>query len=711
MLDRDDLLLRLPTLSQLMEESYVFTRAHAPSHWTVPSHASLFTGTAPSEHMAYPPNMKLRADLPTLSELFQREGYLTALVSCNPWIISDKYGLARGFETAWAPSLGHSSTLLSDFVIDLFRRRSREDSRFGQMLSGMAEQAVALLRSSPRLDNGGRAALRYVQRFVAASREATFLVVNLMEAHDPYYARGPFSRWASRVQHTGIFGPNRLQELTFAIMGGRLSMTKGTRQNLEDIYWENVVYLDSILGKLLGALPNRIRDEGFLVVLSDHGQMLGDKGDLAHVAGLSQELIRVPLLIRPPGGIRAQYMKHPVDITWLFHLLKSIAMGDPEALPSWLSWSSNEDLVVSEAHGNMVPSVFGLKRKSAQERSDLLSFKARRDRPAIACISARWKLICHLGMQKDKLYDVLEDPKEVTNLGQSETGVLQELHEQLRERFLRQGVPRSPIRTDNLPLDGKEAVSQIVLTKALHPKRSPVIVWTGGKDSTLVLYLCIEAARREGRPVPPVMIVDHNQHFPETWSFIEEVTEREALKMTVARNENLFKVSEGGATESVQFESLDPENQEEALKAGQNGPEVSLSLDDPVANHLLKTLAMNRALTERGFDTVIAGIRWDENPARSSEVFFSQREDPRHTRVHPILPWTEREVWSYTLENRLPIHPLYVQGYRSFDGVRDSKPTGSRPAWEQDLEESAERAGRAQDKEAIMERLRELGYF
>ncbi len=101
--------------------------------------------------------------------------------------------------------------------------------------------------------------------------------------------------------------------------------------------------------------------------------------------------------------------------------------------------------------------------------------------------------------------------------------------------------------------------------------------------------------------------------------------------------------------------------------------------------------------------------RWDENPARSTEVFFSPRKS--HTRVHPILLWTEREVWDYTLEHGLPIHPLYAEGYRSFDGVKDSKPTDTRPAWEQDLEGSEERAGRAQDKERIMERLRALGYF
>ena len=62
-------------------------------------------------------------------------------------------------------------------------------------------------------------------------------------------------------------------------------------------------------------------------------------------------------------------------------------------------------------------------------------------------------------------------------------------------------------------------------------------------------------------------------------------------------------------------------------------------------------------------------------------------------------------------QNKLPIHPLYYQGYRSIDGKYDSKKIDDKPAWEQDLEKTEERAGRAQDKEQMMERLRKFGYM
>ncbi|MFQ5910646.1 MAG: phosphoadenosine phosphosulfate reductase family protein [Thermoplasmata archaeon] len=563
--------------------------------------------------------------------------------------------------------------------------------------------------SSPRMDNGTREAVLRVRRLLHGASRPPFLVVNLMEAHSPYYGRGVYSRWRKRVQHMDILG--RYRKLRIAVMGGRLPMTDALQRDLHGIYWENVRFLDSQLGILLRNLPRGFLDSGFLIVVSDHGQLLGEKGGLDHVAGLNEELIRVPLVIRPPGGVLGQWIKRPIDITWLFFLLEAIASGREDALRSWLAWAGQQDLVVSEAHGKMVPHTQPLIGRDPIFRKDLLTFRTMHDHPAIACISGRWKLICHLGRREDEVYDIETDSKEDVNLVTREADVLQRLHENLRERYLGEsrGTPKE-VRRDLLPLRAKKAIAQIVLTGALENHQKPVLVWTGGKDSTLVLYLCLDEARKEGLEVPSLLFVDHDQHFRETWSFTEDIAKREGLQMIVARNEDLLGFA-GEGEETVPLESLDPENQEEALKAGLKGTEVPLSLDTPVGNHLLKTVALNRALRKHGFDAVIAGIRWDENPARSNEVFFSPRENPPHTRVHPILPWTEREVWTCTLDSDLPIHPLYKKGYRSFDGVKDSEPTDTRPAWEQDLETSEERAGRAQDKEEIMERLRALGYF
>lgn len=311
----------------------------------------------------------------------------------------------------------------------------------------------------------------------------------------------------------------------------------------------------------------------------------------------------------------------------------------------------------------------------------------------------------------DELYNLEEDPSEEVNLVSEPEDVLYSLHQRLHDAYLNPPVGASrAVRQDDLPMDAKATIARIILTVALQDYESPVILWTGGKDSTLVLALQLDAADAVDRKCPPVLFIDHGQHYPETWAFVREAVEGKGLKLLIARNEALVAALKQGI-ESLALEDLDPENQEEALKAGLKEPRVLLSLNTVVGNHLLKTMPFNSAIRRHGLDAIITGIRWDENPARSTEVFLSRRTDPPHVRVHPILPWTEREVWQYTLQHGLPIHPLYERGYRSFDGVKDSAPTDTRPAWEQDLEETEERAGRAQDKEEIMERLRSLGYF
>ncbi len=226
----------------------------------------------------------------------------------------------------------------------------------------------------------------------------------------------------------------------------------------------------------------------------------------------------------------------------------------------------------------------------------------------------------------------------------------------------------------------------------------------------LALSYVREACEEQSTPCPPVLFIDHGMHFSETWSLFEEVRDTWQLELVVVRNEDvLSQATEPGSR--IRVSQLSKANQLEARRTGYRKVAFAYSLDSIVANHLLKTVPMNEAIREHEFDAVVTGIRWDENEARSRERFVSPRSEPPHARIHPILHFTEREVWMETLGRGLPLHPLYEKGYRSIDGVYESQRTGELPAWEQDLEGSSERAGRAQDKELLMQRLRELGYM
>lgn len=260
----------------------------------------------------------------------------------------------------------------------------------------------------------------------------------------------------------------------------------------------------------------------------------------------------------------------------------------------------------------------------------------------------------------------------------------------------------------DLKLESKSSIGKIVINDALQRFKAPTVVWSAGKDSTVVLDLVRKVVAENGLKVPPVLFIDHGDHFQETWDMLHKYTSEWNLKLIIAKNDKVINAVRDGY---INLSEIGEENVAEAKKVGFSGDSFPYSLDTDVGNHLLKTVAMNQAIRKYGFDALFTGIRWDENEARSTEKFLSPRDTPPHMRVHPILTFRERDIWDYMFKHDLPIHPKYREGYRSIDGIKDSTKTSDKPAWEQDLEGTKERAGRSQDKEGMMEKLRKMGYM
>ncbi len=259
-----------------------------------------------------------------------------------------------------------------------------------------------------------------------------------------------------------------------------------------------------------------------------------------------------------------------------------------------------------------------------------------------------------------------------------------------------------------LSLDTKVQIGKKVIEESFTNFSRPTVVWSGGKDSTVVLDLVRKVSHELDLKIPPCIFIDHGDHYEETFEILEKVSNEWGFKIIYAKNDNVLQNIKDGL---IEVNSLSLENKREIEKIGFQGSEFEYSLETEVGNHLLKTVAMNGTIRKYGFDALFTGVRWDENPARASEVFMSKRNNPEHVRIHPILTFLERDIWTYIFANNLPIHPKYKEGYRSIDGIHDSKKTSDIPAWEQDMESTGERAGRSQDKEGMMERLRRNGYM
>jgi len=277
-------------------------------------------------------------------------------------------------------------------------------------------------------------------------------------------------------------------------------------------------------------------------------------------------------------------------------------------------------------------------------------------------------------------------------------------------------------------LDSLVEKSVYILREANAQFRKPAVLWSTGKDSTTMLSLCRESFFGE---VPfPVVHLDTGFKFPEIYDFRDRIAEEWNLNLIVARSEWFGKVSP--KTHS-RFECCTK----------------------------LKTECLKRAIREHGFDAIIVSIRRDEHGIRGKERYMSPRDkefrwnvyrkkaggdsgvealqdvelsgwgifatdfgpDLDHVRVHPLLHWTERDVWRYVLAEKLPINPLYFsrngKRYRSLGCMPCTEPTASNASTIEEIvaeietTKTDERAGRAQDKESahMMERLRTLGYM
>jgi phosphoadenosine phosphosulfate reductase len=302
--------------------------------------------------------------------------------------------------------------------------------------------------------------------------------------------------------------------------------------------------------------------------------------------------------------------------------------------------------------------------------------------------------------------------------------------------------------TDYPGIDTKLEKATEVLKHGLEQYRNPAVMWTGGKDSTLTLYVVKEVAERFDVEVPPVVFIDHFQHFDELIDFAEHWADRWDLDLVYARNDDVGEyVDEHGLTpgDDIPVADLSEHNRHHVRNILEYEEEsFPFLLDTYVGNHLLKTVALNDTLETEDIDGIISGIRWDEQEARADETFFSARHDPDiyppHDRVQPILQFDEADVWEafwyYVVPDTvpdypddgyvpqgyddlpnglthedIPVSPKYFEGFRSLGSEVSTEKSNEEPAWLQNLEETTERAGRAQDKEDLMERLRDLGYM
>jgi len=241
------------------------------------------------------------------------------------------------------------------------------------------------------------------------------------------------------------------------------------------------------------------------------------------------------------------------------------------------------------------------------------------------------------------------------------------------------------------------------------------ITWTGGKDSTLNLWIIREICVEQNIAVPKTMIIGEGDEFEEIDEFVRKYSKEWQVPLEFCRNDDVLKAANYTLNAMVKVKDLNERNRTELKRIGFEETQFSFEAESYAGNHLMKTVVFNQWLEKHSIKGVFQALRWDEHPARYDDEYFEEKEGghltPKHVRIRPILHFTEKDLWDAYAVLRIPYCVLYERGYRSLGAKSTSKKKLEIAAWEQDLENTEERVGRRQDKEAAMARMRMLGYM
>jgi arylsulfatase A-like enzyme len=264
-----------PEIDALAEKGVIFTRAIAPSSWTLPSTASLFTGRHPTEHRASAWGRRLPRAHATLGERLSDAGYATVGVSGNFVHVNERNGFSRGFD-AW--------TTLS------FETDAEGEALF---VHGKGENPISY--RAPTASEVNRALLDAIPEI---GDRSLFLYAHYMEPHSGYE---PGEASLARVRGDAAVDVNRApatSEYITSLARGERDADAQERQRLIDLYDGEIADVDSALGELLRALDTRGIGENLVVVIaSDHGEEFEDHGGWFHGLNLHRASVSIPLVI------------------------------------------------------------------------------------------------------------------------------------------------------------------------------------------------------------------------------------------------------------------------------------------------------------------------------------------------------------------------------------------------------------------------------
>ncbi len=442
-----------PAVAALARAGGAAPVVHATANWTLPSHASLFSGRlpralgigsgAPLRHVLAANEQRL------LAPVLHDEGWHTVGVSANPFV-SPVHGFGLGF----------------DRYFDVTSARAAP--RPGVL--GRAEDALDAVLAD--VDDGLARVEETLDAAIddAPSDRPWFAFVNLMECHAPYLPPRPWNDLGGLGRLRAATDVRRHQSHAAVVDAclGRHEVPATSVRRMRRLYGRAVSMMDAWLGRMHERLADRGQlGDTLIVVTSDHGENIGECGRLGHTLSVDERLLRVPLVAAGPGiddtgldGAGPDGLRSLADVPRF--VASAIGLErhpwKRPACPDGIALAQNDGYsAVDPAFARIFASEWQLDHEAI----------ARLDQPMVAAIGARFKLVRdELGDRVDeRLHDLDADPLEVRDVSAEHPDEVARLGEALaqadRDRPSASSVPSTAARAAHRSGDDDELVGQL----------------------------------------------------------------------------------------------------------------------------------------------------------------------------------------------------------------------------------------------------------
>jgi len=412
--------LTTPNLDRLAQDGVLFRNAISTSDITLSSHASMFTGLNTSWHGAHPEGAakpgRLGSMFPTLAGTLTANGYETLAVVANTAYLLPEFGLNRGFHFYDArPSLRKNG----------YTGRGTE-----YYLRPAVRPLLELFTCTAELDRVYRAAnqitddgLRVLQA-MRGRKTPFFLNLNYMDAHDPYVPPQPF-RGVSAGRNCAA--DNRSVHTLREDLARHTRTQSDATAELAQItsrYDGGIAFMDAQVGRLLDAMKQTgLYRDSLIIITSDHGEGLGERGVQGHPASVHRELVHVPLWIKYPQSNSLPSARQIDSLVSGVDLMPTVLDVAGIPIPTGLQGQSLYHLAF-DPHRALVTESFVY--------DSLSKLRGRHDSGQRALYQDSWKFIATTTGQKE-LYDWSADPDESRDVYHANPDVAHQLDEQLEQ--------------------------------------------------------------------------------------------------------------------------------------------------------------------------------------------------------------------------------------------------------------------------------------